>query len=1529
MKSLKTITAYIAAAVIAVSSVFAGVTCSALAGALPEGIYDTVFPVTNVFSQNFDGTDAAMNDTLKVYPNADNSFDSALWNHTRTLGNNLGFGGGFVAGRVSYSAGVGNDGSPALSLTRMTGTNTGYLDYKFTDTLGKGVIKLSCDIYMSREDSFYPTLYLNDGMVSIGFNKHNAVYDCWHRYDIYFDLDSKLIYCDDIVQTFEKGYYTGTDPKTPVSLRVNMNPASDTPMLIDNMSIDYYPGEFPHEAHDIKDGVLDGPVYSTKISVIGAKGIEGAFINGERTRTMIDPDKGTVTVDMSEQDSGVKELILITSYADGTVHSHVFDFNYRVAVTNTFDKGRFASAETFDTMNSSYDRLNGEFGVRTFSAYSSISRMKGASGKSGDYAPLMTHNGASNEAAMYFLDNGFTVDNWSELGGRFVMDFDYYYDHNGYECWLTGFGLWNDAHRFITTAGKVDGTETVLSEGEWYHFTLELDRATDKWYVYVDNNLVVNGADRVSYASPGSEIRMRLRASGSVGNPAFGVDNVWIYNTDYTTYTPERESAVYSTSGADASLTAKIPYTAESITITYEDDVYFSSDESVMYINGTPVEFPAMTVSKNTVSIALPELRADYTVKLVLKDGANTDTVDFAVTDTDGRYAKGCVYSFTDSEVKAVAFGSGIDKALTGVLAIYSNDCARLAYVALKEVTPSEEGAVWSCSHSELSDDARVRFMMLDPDIFPRPVTGRSELKSKTYDMGFDTENGKGDSGYVSVQDSEADAKALLQSDAVFMNNCDSYYAGRAKRSYSDWGQSAYISENGVTMVPAELLGEALGIYTDVSGSDVVSKGKTATVGATVVPGHGELAAAPEIKNGTLCVPAASFAKIFWNKYVYEDERGFVLISDKNRKYSNHENILVNLEDIDIIYRYMQFERPAGERIYDDFLKVSGSARPRLFIKQTQIPELKAKVNSDSLIKELSEELIDRCDDYLTADVSQYELPDGLRLFKACDRVKHMLMDLGVAFLLTDDNRYADRMWLEIENCLNWQDWNVANHFLDSGEIGPGIAFAYDVLHDYLTYDQKAFIREKVTQHYLDYAVGVFTGDSIYKAFDGRQTGSNWGAVNSMSMLMCALAFMGDEAENSELMQKCRFIAENAVQSLEYPIGHMFPDGGISEGLGYWDYYVESISWSINALMNMCGSDYGLLSSPGYNKAIDFSLYMQTANGAFNYSGMGTTGAVFAPELYLMAQLYDDPYLMSLAEANRQNLGVTADIACMILWYEPPKDDVDISTYPTAKYFDEQMVAVMRSGWNADDAYLGICGGFASEGGQFDKGSFIYEQNGVRWFTELGKGNQNVEGGYYGRDGWGLYVKRTEGHNSLVINPSASDPGQLWTGSAECIRMEAGSDAELVVFDLSEVYSDKTAYYRRGYYMGDGRQTLTVQDELELITKDSELYYSLHTRGAVSIASDGKSAVITLGGEKLLCEFICDAQYWKLITMPADHMFPENARPSEVSRAGLNKLAITGTASGRVNISVKFTPVDDNIYDTHSLVPIDEWSVTK
>lgn len=799
-----------------------------------------------------------------------------------------------------------------------------------------------------------------------------------------------------------------------------------------------------------------------------------------------------------------------------------------------------------------------------------------------------------------------------------------------------------------------------------------------------------------------------------------------------------------------------------------------------------------------------------------------------------------------------------------------------------------------------------------------------------------------GDLNLNSIMDSDVTAKALIGNKSVFMTCNNTYFANKEKQRYEK-GKEAYLDQNGVTFVDASLVSKALGIAIALEGDVIVTPYGNAYVGKKETSKGDLLDASPVVKDGTLFIPATSFTTNLLGKYAYIDDTGFIMLSnDNDLKYDNKHGLTENLQPIDVIYRYVLYDNPTGDEIYDLIQKHASKTRPTIFKRYDEIASFRQMVNNDSEMHESAVKLIEQAERLIKEKPVIWNVPDGIRLLEACMNVRDRIFILAGANLLTGDTRYLDRMWEECKYALiQWPDWNQPGnvndsregHFLDTGKITAGMAVAYDMLYEYLPKSEIEIFKKGMEEKCINYFVNVFNGTAGFNGRDSRTALSNWGAVVGGGMFMSAISLLASEEKDSELAIKCKFIAENALKMLQYPIGHFYPDGALTEGLGYYVYYVEYVSWSILTMKNMCGTDFGFLSTKGYSDAPDYLLYIQSLYGEYNHSESGGTGGnyTWTDVLFLLSKLTGNQSQMQVSDVWRSALGKDYSIYGL-LWYEPQEINVSIDNYPLDKLFKGENVQIMKGGWdNPVSTYVGVRGGINTPtGSHFDKGSFIYESDGIRWFIDLGTDNYNVDGGYFGADGYTLYRKRTEGHNNVVFSPSKDDPGQIPYMSASCVRTESKPKGAISVYDLSDVYGpSKVNKYKRGFYLGDDRYSLVVQDEIELSNDYTDFYHFLHTEDAqITINEDGKSAKIVKNGETMHVSVICDASDWHLEVMDAKYLIDGMQRQKENDRSKIKKLAIVGCDSGSLNISVKFTVEGKGRnYSPHTFTPIDTWKI--
>lgn len=748
----------------------------------------------------------------------------------------------------------------------------------------------------------------------------------------------------------------------------------------------------------------------------------------------------------------------------------------------------------------------------------------------------------------------------------------------------------------------------------------------------------------------------------------------------------------------------------------------------------------------------------------------------------------------------------------------------------------------------------------------------------------------------ATVSETDELAKNILNGDIVFTSG-KFFYNGSQKLLCKEFGEDCFMSD-GRLMADVKLINAALGLEDGELGS-YGNNIHTANIDGT----------------DFVCIEDVGKAL---NMNVYSgDNRDFVILSqDKNKEYVNSCLSQENEEDTDKIWRFMQFERPTGNEIYKALSDGNIlSSRPRLLIKESEINALKTRVENDEYLKKITASVESTCKGYMSKNPVPYSLLDN-RLFSACEDVKYRLFDLCTAYLITNKEEYAERAWLEMENALNWENWNTSTHFLDSGEIGPGIAYAYDVLNDYLSSidgeDKRTWIRERVESLYLDYCVGVFNGTSNLTAAREKLTSSNWGAVCGTSMFMVAMSFFGDEAEDSLLMQKCKYIAENSMLLLEHIATAAAPEGTWFEGMGYYEYVMQHLGWFLEILDNTFSNDYGFLSVKGLADMPDYAMYNQTVNGVFNRGAASHVKKnFFCPEAFIYAKLLGNTKKTELYNSFRKDMSVSTFLPQYLLFYDNDPSSGENENLLLDKYYSSNGVGVMRDIWEKETGtYVGISGG---KGEHHDIGSFIFDALGERWSIDMGRnGNATMP-----------FLSRPETHSTLIINPSVDSIGQNNDESAYCIRHESKEKGSLMVYDLSSVYGEWADEYIRGFYLGDDRNTLTICDELKL-KSESDIVWNMITASEIAVSSDGKSAVLSQNGKSLNITAQCSEENWQFEI--AQDLAPTggwkdvtigdgfggtvtyDVDSQKNFASGYRKLLLKTKAAGDVKITVKLSP---------------------
>ncbi|MBP3360395.1 MAG: heparinase II/III family protein [Clostridia bacterium] len=618
---------------------------------------------------------------------------------------------------------------------------------------------------------------------------------------------------------------------------------------------------------------------------------------------------------------------------------------------------------------------------------------------------------------------------------------------------------------------------------------------------------------------------------------------------------------------------------------------------------------------------------------------------------------------------------------------------------------------------------------------------------------------------------------------------------------------------------------------------------------------------------------------------VFTDFNGLYVIGDKN----------IGRADAGEINGYLFYSRPRAEH-YKSLLKQNGGEHPRILLNRAGFEELKEKTASDIRLSQWHNNLIKRADNCINEPVAVYEKPDGLRLLDTCNAVESRVLVLSYAYRLTGDTKYAERGRREIEAACAFPDWNASNHFLDTGVMSFAFALYYDWCCDYLSEDMKDKIYAAVKKFAL------LEADKAYKMQEGcinpffAATETNWNGVCNGSLACAALSFFErDEDFLSELLK-------NSIRCMEYAVYETGPDGAWHEGVGYWSYYLTYLTRFLASYKIAAGEPSELEGFSGMDKFGYFGDDFTGEQGINNFHD-AKQDFYAPPALSYLADAYDNEDFKKIRLKFILEYGMT-----------PQVEDMCFLTAGTEIYKGKRDVycrgiegITLRGNIGDNGPVFFSAHGGETEGAHYhyDAGAFVYDVLGERWAMDLGPEDYNASA-EYGKTG--MYRIRSEGHNTLTINPS-ENPGQLNSGFAPVTAFELAASGAYAAIDLTSMYSEAEKA-ERSFYLGDNRRSLTIHDELVLKEK-SEVLWFMHTDAAVKDLGDG-SFVLTKNGKSInvVCRTTCaDAQIYATAAEPME----TSPVAVQSDNTGISKLCINISGADRAEITVKLSPAGEGI----------------
>ncbi len=643
----------------------------------------------------------------------------------------------------------------------------------------------------------------------------------------------------------------------------------------------------------------------------------------------------------------------------------------------------------------------------------------------------------------------------------------------------------------------------------------------------------------------------------------------------------------------------------------------------------------------------------------------------------------------------------------------------------------------------------------------------------------------------------------------------------------------------------------------------------------------------------------------------------------------------------------------SGEKVYWDKLKLDPKQKtgmlevmrmehPRILV--TDWDALRAKADSSPTYQTFKAGVLLTANGALNTDPTAYVRGSTGTINSATSTVKRNAISLAGAYKLTGDVRYKDRLYAELEAAGNWPDWG-SESFLCTAHMNFGVAVAYDWLYYDWTEEERANILNWLLEQGLSQAVLAYEG---FISASWKTGASNWNNVCNGSNLIAALAIAESYPDVTD------YILAKAATAIPYMFSELNAEGAYVEPLGYWDYGIGHLVCTMAALdtslapgqtLPACLNFEGVT---GMNNTGDFPIYYNGAANGFNY-GDGDDALKVTPILYYLATKYNKPQYAWYERNMRENNPYISEAYGMdamysLIWYdEAHAQNGGGDVFPLDKFYTSDIeggakALSMRSSWIDQDALIvmAIAGDMAAGHSHQNAGGFVLDYAGTRWVHMYGRAVPGKNGTPYDWDNYFLsaweggrydyYHTRGEANNTIIANPQQNRADMNINYVTKLERFDSSASKAFGIMDLTDTNKDYLAA-KRGFMLTNNRETLVIQDEITA-TKPSEYYWFMNTHAEITVAPDGKSAMLEQKGAKMLVRITQGPADAKIGIMPAQPR-PTSPDPDVQPDIEEHKLFIHVQNQQNLQLTVEITGLKDGegIPQAQPVVALEQWSV--
>lgn len=530
-------------------------------------------------------------------------------------------------------------------------------------------------------------------------------------------------------------------------------------------------------------------------------------------------------------------------------------------------------------------------------------------------------------------------------------------------------------------------------------------------------------------------------------------------------------------------------------------------------------------------------------------------------------------------------------------------------------------------------------------------------------------------------------------------------------------------------------------------------------------------------------------------------------------------------------------------------------SQPRLVLNSAIEKELKKKLNSDSVIKNMYAAIKLNASIIAEKPLLKRDLL-GRRLLSVSREMLWRINMLGMVYRIEKDENILNRINEEIIAVCNFSDWNPS-HYLDVAELALAVSIAID---------WTAGALPKSTQKL---AINALIEKGIKPSWpqDGKNQKwvygtNNWNQVCHGGLIAASIVVADT---NPELAAKT---IHRALDALPKALKEFGPDGVYPEGSTYWTYGTGYSVTTIAMLESAFEHDFGYADYPGFMESAVFRLLMNTPTGrCYNFADCSEyrskTGdnilAWFAAKTGSKVFFEKNRFLISPKEMGK--LDRLSGLSLVWLSQFESKAETKIPTVWKGEGINP--IVVFTNGENDSKGYYFGAKGGAGNGNHanMDGGSFIFELNGVRWVVD--PGNQNYHAlektGFdlwkrcQDCERWTLLTKNNFGHSTITVNNSLHRTDGLVTIS----DFEKGIKPN-VTFNMSATLKDLVSSASRTF-IKDSPTSIIIEDSIVKSNKTKLITWQLITTANIEIVDGG--AMLSQDGKTLRLENISHPEF--------------------------------------------------------------------